>query len=77
LDATGLELIAQRVRESVGDEAVTDTVFYRGRATLDVAPQSVRDVVAYLRDEDEEPWERLMSVHGVDYLPGEARRGGH
>ena len=38
-DATGLELIAQRVRESVGEEAVADTVFYRGQATLDVAPR--------------------------------------
>jgi NADH-quinone oxidoreductase subunit C len=76
-DATGLELIAQRVRESVGDEVVTGTVFYRGRATLDVAPQSVRDVVAYLRDDDNEPWERLMSVHGVDYLPAEPRLGIH
>ena len=75
MDATGLELIAQRVREHVGGDAVTDTVFFRGRATLDVAPQSVRDVIGYLRDEDEEPWERLMSVHGVDYLPGGPRRG--
>jgi NADH-quinone oxidoreductase subunit C len=77
LDATGLELIAQRVRESVGDEAVTDTEFARGRATLDVAPASVRAVIAYLRDGDEEPWERLMSVHGVDYLPAEPRLGVH
>jgi len=77
LDATGLELIAQRVREHVGDDAVTDTVFFRERATLDVAPQSVRDVLGYLRDEDEEPWERLMSVHGVDYLPAEPRLGIH
>ena len=76
-DATGLELIAQRVREQVGDDAVTDTVFFRERATLDVAPQSVRDVIGYLRDEDEEPWERLMSVHGVDYLPAEPRLGVH
>jgi NADH-quinone oxidoreductase subunit C len=76
-DATGLELIAQRVREGVGEDAVTDTVFYRGRATLDVAPPRVHDVLAYLRDEDEEPWERLMSVHGVDYLPAEPRLGVH
>jgi NADH-quinone oxidoreductase subunit C len=77
LDSVGLELIAQRVRASVGDEAVTGTIYYRGRATLDVAPQSVRDVIAYLRDEDEEPWERLMSLHGVDYLPAEPRLGVH
>src|SRR4029453_11860935 len=76
-DATGLELIAQRVREAVGEEAVTDTVFHRRSATLDVAPASVRDVIAYLRDDDEEPWERLMSVHGVDYLPAEPRLGVH
>jgi NADH:ubiquinone oxidoreductase subunit C len=76
-DATGLELIAQRVRESVGEESVADTVFYRGHATLDVAPASVREVIAYLRDRDEEPWERLMSVHGVDYLPAEPRLGVH
>ena len=76
-DATGLELIAQRVRESVGDDVVTDTVFARGRATLDVAPRSVHDVIAYLRDDDEAPWERLMSVHGVDYLPAEPRLGVH
>ena len=76
-DATGLELIAQRVRESVGDEVVTGTVFYRGRATLDVAPQSIHDVIAYLRDGEQEPWERLMSLHGVDYLPAEPRFGVH
>ena len=76
-DATGLELIAQRVRDSVGEDAVTDTVFFRGRATLDVAPASVRDVIAYLRGDEEEPWERLMSLNGVDYLPAEPRLGVH
>ena len=76
-DATGLELIAQRVREKLGDEAVGDTVFHRRRATLDVAPARVHDVIAYLRDEEEEPWERLMSVHGVDYFPAEPRLGIH
>jgi len=76
-DATGLELIAQRVRDSVADEAVTGTIFHRGRATLEVAPASVHDVVAYLRDTGDEPWERLMSLHGVDYLPDEPRLGIH
>jgi NADH-quinone oxidoreductase subunit C len=65
------------VRDRLGDDAVVDTVYYRRAATLDVAPGSVRDVIAYLRDEDEEPWERLMSVHGVDYLPEEPRLGIH
>ena len=76
-DATGLELIAQRVRDRVGEEVVVDTVYHRQRATLDVAPQSVREVIAYLRDGEDEAWERLMSVHGVDYLPEEPRLGVH
>jgi NADH-quinone oxidoreductase subunit C len=77
MDATGLELIAQRVREKVGDEAVTGTIYHRRHATLDVAPSSVHDVLAYLRDDEAEPWEHLMSVHGVDYLPEEPRLGIH
>jgi NADH-quinone oxidoreductase subunit C len=76
-DATGLELIAQRIRTSLGDEAVTGTSYYREQATVDVAPETVRDVVAYLSSDDEEPWTSLMSVHGVDYLPAEPRYGVH
>jgi NADH-quinone oxidoreductase subunit C len=76
-DATGLELIAQRVRSSVGDEAVTGTSYFRGRATLEVAPQAVHDVLAYLQTGDEEPWDALMSLHGCDYLPEEPRFGIH
>ena len=76
-DATGLELIAQRVRDKLGDEAVTGTVFFRGEATLEVAPEAVRDTLAYLSGEDDEPWTALMSVHGCDYLPDEPRLGVH
>jgi NADH-quinone oxidoreductase subunit C len=76
-DATGLELIAQRVRTALGDDAVPGTEFARERATLDAAPASIRDVLAYLRDDDEQPWTSLMSVHGVDYLPEEPRLGVH
>jgi NADH-quinone oxidoreductase subunit C len=76
-DATGLELIAQRVREAVGDEAVVHTDYTREEATLEVAPPSVRDVIEYLHLRDEEPWELLMSVHGCDYLPDEPRLGVH
>jgi NADH-quinone oxidoreductase subunit C len=75
-DATGLELIAQAVRSEVGDEAVTGTSYFRDQATLQVAPASVHDVLAYLRDAPE-PWDRLMSVHGCDYLPEEPRLGIH
>jgi len=76
-DATGLELVAQRVRSSLGDEAVVGTSYFRGRATLDVAPAAVHDVLAYLSKTDEEPWENLMSLHGVDYLPEEPRFAVH
>ena len=76
-DATGLELVAQRVREAVGDDAVAGTLHHRGRATLDVAPARAREVLAYLRDRDEEPWPQLMSLHGCDYLPEEPRLGVH
>jgi NADH-quinone oxidoreductase subunit C len=77
MDATGLELIAQRVRDGVSAEAVTGTHFLRGEATLEVAPAAVRDALAYLRDEDDEPWPGLMSLHGCDYLPDEPRLGVH
>jgi NADH-quinone oxidoreductase subunit C len=76
-DATGLELIAQRVRDSVADEAVAGTSYAYEQATLEVAPGSVRDVLVYLRDADSEPWELLMSLHGCDYLPEEPRLGVH
>jgi NADH-quinone oxidoreductase subunit C len=77
LDSTGLELIAQRVRDAVGDEAVAGTDFSRGQATLEAAPGGVRDVLEYLRDRDEEPWPLLASLHGCDYLPEEPRLGVH
>jgi NADH-quinone oxidoreductase subunit C len=76
-DATGLELIAQRVRGAVGDEAVVGTSYAREEATLEVAPPSVHEVLAYLRDRDQEPWEMLMSLHGCDYLPDAPRLGVH
>jgi NADH-quinone oxidoreductase subunit C len=76
-DATGLELIAQRVRDELGDDAVAHTVYLREQATLEVPPERVRDVLAYLRDRDEEPFEFLSSLHGCDYLPDEPRLGVH
>jgi NADH-quinone oxidoreductase subunit C len=76
-DATGLELIAAEVRDKLGDEAVVDTSYFREQATLEVAPRSVRDTLDFLKHDAEEPWERLMSVHGCDYLPDEPRLGVH
>jgi NADH-quinone oxidoreductase subunit C len=76
-DATGLELVAAEVREKVGDEAVVGTRFSHEQATLDVAPASVHDVVAFLKDEAGEPYNALMSVHGCDYFPAEPRLAVH
>jgi NADH-quinone oxidoreductase subunit C len=76
-DATGLELVAQRVRAAVADDAVVDTVHAHGQATLQVAPGSVHAVLEHLRDADEEPYEFLSGVHGCDYLPEEPRLGVH
>ena len=77
MDATGLELTAQRVRDQVASEAVVDTVYYRGDATLEVAPARVHDVLHYLGSRDQEPWGFLASLHGCDYLPDEPRLGVH
>jgi NADH-quinone oxidoreductase subunit C len=76
-DATGLELVARRVRDKLGDNAVTGTAYHREQATLEVAPRAVRDVLGYLKQEDEEPYPLLMSLHGCDYLPSEPRLGIH
>ena len=54
-----------------------DTDFSHGRATLEVAPGAVHDVLSWLRDRDDEPYGFLSSVHGCDYLPDEPRLGVH
>jgi NADH-quinone oxidoreductase subunit C len=76
-DATGLELIAQRVRDDLGDDAVVGTSYYRDQAALEVAPPRVRDVLAFLKTHPDEPFEFLSSLHGCDYLPEEPRLGVH
>jgi NADH-quinone oxidoreductase subunit C len=72
-DATGLELIAQRVRDKFGEEAVVGTSYYREQASLEVAPASVHDVLAFIKENEDEPFEFLSSLHGCDYLPDEPR----
>jgi NADH-quinone oxidoreductase subunit C len=75
-DATGLELIAQELREAegAGDSGeggpVLDTLFFRGRGTLLVEPASIRSVLARLR---ERGYAFLSSLHGVDHHPEEPR----
>jgi NADH-quinone oxidoreductase subunit C len=66
-DATGLELIGQEL-----GGAVLETVFFRRRATLLIEPESVRPVLAHLR---EKGYSFMASLHGVDYYPEEPRLG--
>jgi NADH-quinone oxidoreductase subunit C len=70
-DATGLELIANELRDSDAD-AVLDTLHFRDRATLIVNPARVRAVLEHLRGKG---YRFLASLHGVDYYPEEPRLG--
>ena len=65
------------MRDEVAEAAVAGTVYSHGRATLEAAPAAVHDVLAHLRDADEEPFDFLSSLHGCDYLPEEPRLGVH
>jgi NADH-quinone oxidoreductase subunit C len=70
-DATGLELTAHELRD-VNAESIIGTDFYRGRATLEAAPEHVLSVLATLKDKG---YSFLASLHGVDYYPEEPRLG--
>lgn len=72
-DATGLELIAQDLREQHPD-AILDTLYFREQATLLVDPAQVREVLIGLR---EKGYRFLASLHGVDYYPEEPRLSVH
>jgi NADH-quinone oxidoreductase subunit C len=72
-DATGLELLAQGLREA-DESSVVDTVHFRGKGTIVVAPQSINAVLEHLRGKG---FRFLASVHGVDYYPEEPRLGVH
>ena len=72
-DATGLELIAQELRDRDA-EGVLDTSFFRDKAALIVAPATVPATLEHLKAKG---FGFLASVHGVDYFPEEPRLGVH
>ena len=72
-DATGLELIAQELRDTDAD-AVLDTVFFRDHAALVVTAAAVPAALRHLKGKG---FTFLASVHGVDYFPEEPRLGVH
>ncbi len=78
MDATGLELVAQRVRDHVSEEAVVGTDFSHGHATLEVAPRAVHDVLRLAaRPRRRRPTASLPASTACDYLPEEPRIGVH
>jgi NADH-quinone oxidoreductase subunit C len=70
-DATGLELIAQELRDAAPD-SVIGTTFDRGRAEIQIEPARNRDVLIHLQNRG---YDFLASLHGVDYYPEEPRLG--
>jgi NADH-quinone oxidoreductase subunit C len=68
-DATGLELTAHELRDA-NAEAILGTDFQRTRATIDVNPEHVVEVLRALHAKG---YTFLASLHGVDYLPDEPR----
>jgi NADH-quinone oxidoreductase subunit C len=71
-DQVGLELIAGQLAEAIPG-AVVQTTFFRNQASVEIAPATVRSVLATLREKH--GYRALMSVHGVDYYPQEPRLG--
>jgi NADH-quinone oxidoreductase subunit C len=72
-DATGLELIAQELRET-DSNSVIGTVFFRDEATVEIDPASLRTVIQQLTGKG---YSFLASLHGCDYYPDEPRLGVH
>jgi NADH-quinone oxidoreductase subunit C len=72
-DATGVELLAQELREHVAG-SVIDSAHAYGKGALLVEPATIREVLEHLRGKG---YTFLASVHGVDYYPEEPRLGVH
>jgi NADH-quinone oxidoreductase subunit C len=75
-DAAGLELIRGELNEAHPD-AIIETSFDRGQATLLAAPEKLLEALAWLRDTQSQQYRFLSSLHGVDYLPAQPRFGVH
>jgi NADH-quinone oxidoreductase subunit C len=70
-DATGLELIAQELRDADAD-SILGTSFKYNRAELQAHPAHVHGVLERLHGKG---YSFLASLHGVDYYPQEPRLG--
>jgi len=75
-DAPGLELIRSEINEAHAD-AILDTSFERGAASLLADPAQILDVLSFLRGAPSQQYRFLSSLHCADYLPAEPRYGIH
>src|SRR5215210_365147 len=75
-DAPGLELIAQGIEEG-REGTVVETAFEHGKATLIISPGGVLHALRWLRDEPEQRYTFLSSLHAADYLPATPRFAVH
>jgi NADH-quinone oxidoreductase subunit C len=75
-DAPGLELIAQGINKS-SEGAVIETSIEHDRATLAVKPEKVLDALRWLRDNEDQGYRFLSSLHAADYLPATPRFAVH
>jgi NADH-quinone oxidoreductase subunit C len=75
-DAPGLELIRSELNEAHPD-AILETSFDRGGATLVAAPARLLEVLSWLRETPSQQYRFLSSLHAADYLPAEPRFGVH
>jgi NADH-quinone oxidoreductase subunit C len=75
-DAPGLELIAQGIEEA-RQGTVIETSFERGRATLIVDPKGILNALTWLRDQPDQRYTFLSSLHAADYLPATPRFAVH
>jgi NADH-quinone oxidoreductase subunit C len=75
-DAPGLELIAQGIEEG-RQGTVIETSFEHDRATLVIDPEGVLHVLTWLREQPDQGYSFLSSVHAADYLPATPRFAVH
>lgn len=77
LDAPGLELVANALRDAAGDDAVVGTSYYREQACVEVRPHALLPALTFLKTDPAHDYGFLASLHGCDYLPESPRLGVH
>ena len=75
-DGPGLELIMAELNRS-HPGAVLDATYDREQAALVVDPESILDVLSWLRDTPGQEYTFLSSLHAADYLPAVPRFAVH